>query len=801
MDDLTSDRLGDSAAASSSADGPVTAAQVKLVQDSFAKVAPIADKAAEMFYGRLFELDPSLRKLFSDDMAEQRKKLMSVLATAVNGLNDLGALVPVVQQLGVRHKNYGVKDAHYDTVAAALLWTLEQGLGDAFTDEVKEAWTTVYTVLATTMKEAAAAAPTTQDTKTEEKKMLDNAPDASVGAPAGASHDAFKQMVDNMPINVLICELENFTITYANQASLTTLKTLEHILPCTADELVGQCIDIFHKDPSMQRKLLAEERNLPHSAIIEIGGEKLDLLVSAVHDANGKYTSAMLTWSVVTQKLKADEEAARLAQMVEELPINVLTCDPEEFKITYANKASMDTLRTLEHILPCRADDIVGQCIDIFHKDPSMQRKLLADPSNLPHTAIIQVGEEKLDLLVTALNDKDGNYIGPMLSWSVVTEKVKQEAENARLVATLSGIGASQAMIEFEMDGTITTANENFLNAMGYSLDEIVGKHHSIFADPEYAKSQDYKDFWAVLNTGQFQTGEFKRIKKDGNDIWIQASYNPVMGEDGKPYKVVKNAVDVTDKVEARFNLANNFETNVKGVVETVAGSSTELQATAETMASAAEEASSQATAVASATEELSKSIEEISGQVARSTTISSEAVLEAQKSNEQVQGLADASQKIGEVVDLINDIASQTNLLALNATIEAARAGDAGKGFAVVASEVKNLANQTAKATEEIATQIGDIQGATQSAVGSIEGITKTINEINEIATAIAGAVEEQSAATGEVSANITGVTKASDETGQAAKQVLDAARELSSQSETLGGQVDQFLVEVRQM
>ena len=230
-------------------------------------------------------------------------------------------------------------------------------------------------------------------------------------------------------------------------------------------------------------------------------------------------------------------------------------------------------------------------------------------------------------------------------------------------------------------------------------------------------------------------------------------------------------------------------------------------------VAAAAEQASTNAQTVATAAEELSASISEISSQVAQSTKISGKAVETAAATNASVQGLADAAQKIGEVVQLINDIASQTNLLALNATIEAARAGDAGKGFAVVASEVKSLANQTARATEDIAQQVNAIQGATRHAVDSIKGISDTIGQINEIATAIASAVEEQGAATqeiarniqqashgtNEVSTNIVEVTKAAGETGSAATQVLAAAGEVSEQSERLKSEVDSFLVAVR--
>ncbi|MBT3990967.1 MAG: methyl-accepting chemotaxis protein [Rhodospirillaceae bacterium] len=600
-------------------------------------------------------------------------------------------------------------------------------------------------------------------------------------------------MVDDMPINVMICDLEEFKVTYANKSSVNTLKTLEHVLPIKADDLVGQCIDIFHKNPAHQRSMLADPSNLPHTAIIDLGGEKLDLLVTAVNDENGNYKSAMLTWSVVTEKLKNEAESIRLAQMVEELPINVMTCDKDDLTVTYLNKASSDTLTTLEHALPCKAADMMGQCIDIFHKNPSHQRNLLADPSNLPHTAIIDLAGEKLDLLVTALNDKDGNYIGPMLSWSVITEKVKKDEDTARLMQMIDNMPVNVMMCD-PVDFTINYVNKTSVDTLTpleqhlpIKASDLMGQCIDIFHKNPAHQRNLLGDPANMPHRAKISVGP------ETLDLQITA----IKDKDGGYVGPMLSWSVVTQQVQ----LADNFELNVKSVVETVAGSSTELQATAETMAAAAQEASSQSMAVASATEELSKSIDEIASQVARSTQISSEAVTEAQNSNEQVQSLAEASQKIGDVVNLINDIASQTNLLALNATIEAARAGDAGKGFAVVASEVKNLANQTAKATDEIAAQISGIQGATQSAVTSIEGITKTINEVNEIATAIAGAVEEQSAATGEVSSNIDGVTKASSETGQSASEVLDAARELSQQSESLGAQVDGFLGEVREM
>lgn len=282
-----------------------------------------------------------------------------------------------------------------------------------------------------------------------------------------------------------------------------------------------------------------------------------------------------------------------------------------------------------------------------------------------------------------------------------------------------------------------------------------------------------------------------------------------------------------TEKRAAMENLAVSFEASVMGVVDSVSSASTDMRTSAETMATraeqaaqqsgtvaaASEEATSNVGTVASATEEMTASIGEIGRQVAESLQITQQAVNESQRTNAEVEGLAAAAQEIGEVVALISDIASQTNLLALNATIEAARAGEAGKGFAVVASEVKSLATQTAKATEEISSQISGMQAATTSAVEAIRKIGESINNVAEIATVIAAAVEEQGTTTREiansvqeaakgtqeVTTHISGVSDAAAETGQVASQVLDAAGQMSKEADRLRDEIEKFLAQVK--
>lgn len=452
--------------------------------------------------------------------------------------------------------------------------------------------------------------------------------------------------------------------------------------------------------------------------------------------------------------------------------------------ITYMNPALAQFMQEAEVDLKAElprfdAAKLIGSNIDIFHKDPSHQRRMLA-VLDKPHEATIRVGKRVFDLLVTPLSEA-GRRIGFVVEWADAQERLL----NLDYSSQIAAISRSQAVVEFQPDGTIVTANKNFLDLMGYTIEEVRGKHHSIFVEPELQGSREYSEFWDRLRNGVYQAAQFKRLARGGRPVWIEGSYNPILDRHGKVAKIVKFASDVTDDVKRLTELKILIDENFAEIDQAVGLSNNE----SEEARVAAGKTSENVQSVAAAAEELAHSVNEIAASMSKARTSSDEAQAQTQAAGALTQKLSATATAMSGIVSLIQNIASQINLLALNATIESARAGEAGRGFAVVAQEVKNLANQASRATDQIAGEIGNVQAVSNQVVGSLETIMASVETMRGLVVSTAAAVEQQSVVTRDMSANMQDAAGAVGAIAQNIGAISQAVGSVSQAVETTKG------------
>ncbi|MFT6633695.1 MAG: methyl-accepting chemotaxis protein [Bacteriovoracaceae bacterium] len=489
-----------------------------------------------------------------------------------------------------------------------------------------------------------------------------------------------KQMVDLSPMNTMMADVDG-NLLYMNESSTKTLKTLEQYLPSPVDQLVGQSIDIFHKNPSHQRNIIGSSSNLPHRAIIQLGPEKLDLLVSPITSASGEYIGPMVTWEVVTEKLRLEEETARSLQMVEKSPINTMMASPDG-TLLYLNDQSKTVLKSLAQYLPVPVDQLLGNSIDVFHKNPSMQRNLISDPANMPHRAIIQLGPEKLDLLLSAVFDNNQNYLGPMVNWSVVTDKVQ-------LVADLTG--SSEELTN------ASEALQEIANSLSAGAEETSAQANTASAASEEVNA----GVQTVASNMEEMTAAIKEITKTTNESSTVSNNAMSMAQN-------------TNTIISKLGDSSMDIGNVIKVISSIAQQTNLLALNATIEAARAGEAGKGFAVVASEVKELAK-------QTAKATE---EITAKIENIQTDSKGAVGAIEEISTAIEKINSYAGN---IAASVEEQAATTGEVSRIVTESAEGVKQI-NENISQVSEAASVTGKNAMSAQEAAGKLKNLSELL-------------------------------------------------------------------------
>ncbi|MBL4871161.1 MAG: PAS domain S-box protein [Robiginitomaculum sp.] len=586
---------------------------------------------------------------------------------------------------------------------------------------------------------------------------------------------------------------------------------------------------------------------------------KLEAAYNTVIDASGKPFKVVKIASDVTKAVEQQTVSTFKGSSFDGSSMAMMVVD-RDLMVTFVNQSSMelfsDHAEAFKDVFPnFDPKNIVGTCIDIFQKHPEHQRKLLANPSKMPFRTDISVGDLKFSLSFSTVMDASGNHVGNSLEWDHVTEARTNSG-------IMSALDRDQSIIEFNLDGTLITANENFLKATGYSISEIVGKHHRIFVSERARSSSNYNKFWDKMNAGKTMSGEYEYFGKQGQSVWLNVSYTPVVDVNGKVFRIVNIANNVTEahnnrsrseaelashaeeqalvvstlasglnslaegdlnsKIDQAFSgeyekLRTDFNaavTKLNSTMGPILTNAVGIQTGASEMSQASEDLATRTENQAAALEETAAALDEVTATVQQTAKSAEKAnsVVGVTKTNAEKSGLVvenafkamseikTSSNEISKIIGVIDEIAFQTNLLALNAGVEAARAGEAGRGFAVVASEVRALAQRSSDAAKDIKTLITTSGKHVEHGVKLVGETGKALGGIVDSVAEISELVSDIAASAQEQATGLGEVNTAINEMDKTTQQNAAMVEESTAACHTLTNDAEEMTALVRQ-